>query len=104
MNKLLWKENREHESALEKEKTTRELKIALIRACAGQKPVQVTTASGETALIQLRGIKSVRQEEKGWYYGDPDRETLLIKYLDDSWERLDMTVASFCEQSGYSVD
>jgi hypothetical protein len=101
---MFGKKTREHESALEKEKTNREVKTALIQACAGHEPVQVTTASGEVALIQLRGIKSVRQEKKGWYYSDPDRESLLIKYLDDSWERLDMTVASFSEQSGFGAN
>ncbi|MFA0809465.1 hypothetical protein [Microbulbifer epialgicus] len=91
---------REHELNLEKEKTKR----SLIDACAGYKPVQVTTDSGEIALIQLEGIKSVRQEKKGWYYDDPDRNTLLIKYLDASWERLDMTVERFCDQTGYDKE
>ncbi len=86
---------------LEKEKTARDLKIGLIEACAGNKPIKVITDSGEYALVQLTAIKSVRQEEKGWYYNAPDRDTLLIKYLDDSWERLDMTVEGFCEQTGY---
>ena len=93
---------REHELKLQKETTARVLKTALINACASNKPVKVTTDSGQIALVQITGIKSVRQEEKGWYYNDPSRDTLLIKYLDDSWERLDMKVETFCDQTGYS--
>jgi len=95
---------REHELNLEKEKTSRELKSLLIKECAGHRPVKVTTDSGEVALIQLEGIKSVRQEETGWFYSNTDRDTLLIKYLDDSWERLDMTTTSFCNQTGYTEE
>lgn len=93
---------RDHELFLEKEKTRRELKVILIKECAGKKPVKITTDSGEDALIQLAGIKSVRQEEKGWYYKDKSRDTLLVKYLDESCERLDMTVKNFCDQTGYA--
>lgn len=56
--------------------------------------------TGEQIIIQMEGIKSVRQEKKGWYYGDDASNTILVKYFDKSWERLNMTVREFNRQAG----
>lgn len=63
----------------------------------------VTTASNEKAVVHLSIIKSVIQEEKGWYYNDPERDTVLIRYLDGTWDRLEMTVEDFSSQTGLNL-
>ena len=91
-----------HESqlALEKERTAKELSLAMIEKSDPSTIRTVTTASNEKAVIHTSLIKSVIQEEKGWYYNDPERDTLLIRYLDGTWDRLEMLVADFASQTG----
>ena len=61
------------------------------------------TDTGIEALIQINGIKSVIQEDIGWYYNDKSRNTLLITYLDGEWDRLDMLVSDFNTQAGFTI-
>lgn len=94
-----------HESqlALEQEKTKKALSLAMIENSDPTTLRTVTTASGEKAVIHLSLVKSVIQEKKGWYYNDPERDTLLIRYLDGTWERLEMLVEDFASQTGLNV-
>lgn len=94
-----------HESqlALEKERTAKELSLAMIEKSDPSTIRTVTTASNEKAVVHLSIIKSVTQEEKGWYYNDPERDTLLIRYLDGTWDRLEMTVEDFSSQTGLNL-
>lgn len=91
-----------HESqlALEKKRAAKELSLAMIQKNDPSMIRTVTTASNEKAMINLSVIKSVTQEKKGWYYNDPERDTLLISYLDGTWDRLEMTVGDFSNQTG----
>lgn len=94
-----------HESqlALEKERTAKALSLAMIEKSDPSTIRTVTTASNEKAVIHLSLVKSVIQEEKGWYYNDPERDTLLIRYLDGTWERIEMTVEDFANQTGLNL-
>ncbi|WP_166256396.1 hypothetical protein [Marinobacter salicampi] len=94
-----------HESqlAIEKEKTAKALSLAMIDKSDPSTIRTVTTASNVKAVIHLSLIKSVIQEEKGWYYNDPERDTLLIHYLDGTWVRLEMRVEDFASQTGLNA-
>jgi hypothetical protein len=96
---------RKHESqlAVEKEKTAKALSLAMIEKSDPSTIRTVKTASNAKAVIHLSLIKSVIQEERGWYYNDPERDTLLIRYLDGTWERLEMTVEDFANQTGLNL-
>lgn len=91
-----------HESqlALEKERTAKALSLAMIERSDPLMLRTVTTASNEKAVINLSLIKSVIQDEKGFYYNDSERDTLMIRYLDGTWDRIEMTVEEFANQTG----
>ncbi|MGI2040188.1 hypothetical protein ACRN9Z_19245 [Shewanella frigidimarina] len=91
---------REKKLEIEKELTKRQLKFELMKLCSDKTLRTVKTASEKHAVIQVAGIASVTQEKAGWYYNDETTETMIIKYLDDSWVRLDMKVADFITQVG----
>lgn len=83
-----------------KEETKRELKRTMIAASSEKTLKSVKMDDGSVAVVQLVGIISTEQEEKGWYYNDPDRDTMVIRYLDGSWVRLNMLTEEFAKQIG----
>lgn len=94
---------KERELSIEKEHTSRALKLALLGRCNDTTLKTVVTDSKEYAVIQIAGIKSVKQDKKSSFFDDEERDTLLITYLDETWHRLDMTVKSFVEQTGFKI-
>ena len=84
------------EIEIEKIRSRAQLKLAMIEKSSAATLRKVVTNSGETAIVQLSGLKSIRQEKRGAYYGaGSERDTILLTYLDESWERLDMLVSDF---------
>jgi hypothetical protein len=88
---------------IEKELTKRKLKLELMKLCSDKTLRTVKTDSEKHAVIQVAGIASVTQEKTGRYYDDETTETMIVKYLDDSWVRLDMKVVDFITQVGLSL-
>lgn len=88
---------------IEKIKADKEIKLAMLEKCDRSSIKAVKTDSGLEALIQTEAIKSVMQEDTGWYKNDGKTETLLVKYIDETWERLDMLVKDFIDQTGFRV-
>lgn len=86
---------------IEKIKADKEIKLAMLEKYNRTSIRPVKTDSGIEALIQTDAIKSVTQEETGWYKKDGTTETILVTYIDDTWVRLEMLVKDFIDQSGF---
>lgn len=99
----MFKSKHESQLTVEKKRAEKELSLAMIEKSDPSTIRTVTTESNEKAVINLSLIKSVIQEEKGWYYNDPERDTLLIRYLDGTWDRLEMLVDDFANQTGLNL-
>lgn len=89
---------------IEEVKAKKEIRLAMIERSTDSSLKAIKADSGVCALVQISGIRSVEQETKGWYYKDENRDTIMIKYLDDSWVRLEMLVENFIEQTGFQFN
>lgn len=83
---------------LRKIKSERVLRLAMLGKMTPDSLITVTNDKGDVFPLQLVGILKIVQESKGWYYNDPERDTVLITYVDNSWVRLEISLSDLSKQ------
>tara|TARA_R110001583_G_scaffold126875_2_gene278456 strand:- start:1 stop:294 length:294 start_codon:yes stop_codon:yes gene_type:complete len=79
---------------IEQEKTKRALSLALIEACSGSAPILITDSKGKELLIHYKAVKTVSKIK-----GSESENKIVIVYLDNTVDYLEMSVKEFHEQA-----